>query len=163
MVQHLMGPSCHQCVNLIVKAVFLHPPGTPLSLPPFSLSSARSPPCAGDQERLANHQHQHHEGRLQRILVCPDCRVPVLVQRRGGERKNSVPVLHFTGHTWMWLAKIDDTAPQECGEMKILSLALLLLLWLLVLGHLVPSAAVVGGVCVPAQPNQCADYCSAVA
>jgi len=30
-------------------------------------------------------------------------------------------------------------------------------------GDLVSSPKVAGGVCVPAQPNQCADYCSAVA
>lgn len=67
-----------------------------------------------------------------------------------------VAAFHWT-HIGCGLAKIDDTAPQECIGMKILSLALLL-------GGLVPSAAAVaGGVCVPAQPNQCADYCSAVA
>lgn len=75
-----MGASCHQCISVIYKAVFLHPPGTHLSLSPF-LSPTSSPHCAGDQERLANHQHQHHEGWLKGVLVCPDCRVPVLVQR----------------------------------------------------------------------------------
>lgn len=41
--------------------------------------------CAGDPQRLAHHQHQHHEGRIQGLLVCPDCWVSLLVQRRGGE------------------------------------------------------------------------------
>lgn len=52
-----------------------------LSVPnqPF-ISPTFSSYYTGDQERLAYYQHQHHEGRVKGVLVCPDCRVPVLVQ-----------------------------------------------------------------------------------
>ncbi|XP_054039501.1 dynamin-2 isoform X2 [Rissa tridactyla] len=46
----------------------------------------KSHPQSGDPQGLADHQqHQHHEGRLQGILVRADGRVVVLVQGRGGE------------------------------------------------------------------------------
>lgn len=93
---------------------------------------------AGDQERLANYQHQHHEGRVKGILVCPDCRVPVLVQRWGGERGCS----------------FDQSPPQEF--MKIV------MAWKHPKRFLVVRNIIVVGVCVPTQHNQCADYCSAL-
>lgn len=91
-------------VRLIDKAIF-PPPSWYLFLPPtLFISPTSSPHCVGDQERLVNPQHQHHEGRFQGVLVCPDCWIAVLVQRWGGER-NFCSSTVFTGHTGMWLAK----------------------------------------------------------
>lgn len=88
--------------------------------------------CAGDQERLANYQHQHHEGRVEGVLVCPDCRVPVLVQRWGGER----------------VCLFDQSPPQEFTKI------------ILSCHENIPRGRC-SCVCVPTQHNQCADYCSA--
>lgn len=94
--------------------------------------------CAGDQERLANYQHQHHEGRVQGVLVCPDCRVPILVQRRGGERGCSF-----------------DQSPLQEFMKTVMS-------WKYTKSLFVVRNTIVVGVSVPTQHNQCADYCSAL-
>lgn len=96
--------------------------------------------CAGDQKRLANDQHQHHEGRVEGVLVCLDCRVPVLVQRWGGERALFVRSKSATG--------IHE-------DITVMS-------WRYPKRLLVSENAVIVGVCVPTQHNQCADYCSAL-
>lgn len=92
--------------------------------------------CVGDQERLANYQHQHHEGRVKGVLVHPDCRVPVLVQRWGGEKGCS----------------FNQSPPQEFAKMVIS--------WKYPKRLFVVRNTIV--VCVPTQHNQCADYCSAL-
>lgn len=68
-----MGHVSKECKANVLS--LLSVPNQPFIPPIFSSY------VAGDQEGLANYQHQHHEGRVKGVLVCPDCRVPVLVQR----------------------------------------------------------------------------------
>lgn len=80
MVQDTCGDLMPPMLNAELKSCFPSILLVPLSpWHPF-LSPASCPHCAGDQEGLANHQHQHHEGRLKGVLVCPVYGVPVLVQ-----------------------------------------------------------------------------------
>lgn len=51
----------------------------------FVVSSTVGLSRTGDPQRLAHDQHQYHEGGVQGLLVRPDRRVFILVQRRGGE------------------------------------------------------------------------------
>ncbi|NXO83718.1 DYN2 protein, partial [Sitta europaea] len=87
------------------------------SLPGFgvcerNLASPRPRPAPGDPQGLAHHQqHQHHEGRLQGVLVRAHGRVPVLVQGRGG---SVVPVL---SHSLLLQTESEDGAQENTFSM----------------------------------------------
>lgn len=59
--------------SILLVYLVPHHPSLPCSPTPIS-------PLTGHPQRLAHHQHQHHEGRLQGVLVHPDRRVTILVQ-----------------------------------------------------------------------------------
>lgn len=51
---------------------------------------------SGHSQRLADHQqHQHHEGGSQGVLVCADCREPLLVQGWWGEFEATIINIFF--------------------------------------------------------------------
>ncbi|NWU10919.1 DYN2 protein, partial [Cephalopterus ornatus] len=72
----------------------IHPTVTsPSFLPPSPPGLPAPAPAPGDPQGLADHQqHQHHEGRIQGILVRAHGRVALLVQGRGGTGgKSGIP------------------------------------------------------------------------
>lgn len=60
----------------------------------FWLSDVTLP--LGHPQGVADHQqHQHHEGRREGVLVCADCREPVLVQGWWGQLKPAMISIYF--------------------------------------------------------------------
>lgn len=58
---------CSICVCFYLLAIYIY------IIVGCVVHSAVGLSCAGDPQRLAHHQHQYHEGRIQGLLVCPDC------------------------------------------------------------------------------------------